>query len=307
MPESRVVLAGASGLIGTALAASLRADGIGVTRLVRRAASAPDEVTWRPGEEPLDPDVLAGATAVVGLSGASVGHFPWTPRYRSTLLWSRLTPTRTLAHAVRALGADAPAFVSSSAVGYYGVRGTALTEHSHAGRTFLARLCVAWEHEARRAGPDAKVALLRTAPVVHADGVLKPLLALTRLGFAGPVGRGTQVWPWISLEDEVRAIRHVIDTGITGPVNLTGPTRATANDLGFALAMRLNRPYLLRAPAPALRLALSPAAADALLLCDLDVRPAVLADTGFTFTHRTVEDAVAAAVPDAAAPDRTAA
>ncbi|WP_460774980.1 TIGR01777 family oxidoreductase [Microbacterium sp. GXF7504] len=300
MPDRRVVLAGASGLIGTALAASLRADGIGVTRLVRRPAAAPDEVTWQPGAAPLDPDVLAGATAVVGLSGATIGRFPWTSRYKSTLLWSRLSATRTLAAAVRTLGEEAPAFVSASAVGYYGTRGEGLDERSPAGRSFLARLCAAWEHEALRAGPHARVALLRSAPVVHADGVLKPLMLLTRAGLSGPIGRGTQAWPWISLEDEVRAIRHVIDAGITGPVNLTGPERATANDLGFALAMRMRKPYVLRTPAPALQLVLGRDAAEALLTCDLDVAPAVLAASGFSFTHRTVEDAVAAAVPAAA-------
>ncbi|MCX6502195.1 MAG: TIGR01777 family oxidoreductase [Microbacterium sp.] len=300
MPESRVVLAGASGLIGTALAESFRAGGVAVTRLVRRPARTPDEVEWRPGDDPLDPDVLAGATAVVGLSGASVGHFPWTPRYKSTLLWSRLTPTRTLASAVRALGADAPAFVSASAVGYYGTRGAGLAEDSPAGSSFLAQLCVAWEREALRAGPHARVSMLRTAPVVHDEGVLKPLLLLTRLGLSGPIGRGTQVWPWISLDDQIGAIRHVIDTGITGPVNLTGPTRATANDLGFALAQRMNRPFLLRAPEPALRLALGKDAAEALLTCDLEVAPAVLTASGFTFRHPTVEDAVADAVPAAA-------
>jgi uncharacterized protein (TIGR01777 family) len=301
LPESRVVLAGASGLIGSALAESLRADGIGVTRLVRRPPEGPDEVHWQPGEEPLDPDVLAGATVVVGLNGASVGHFPWTPRYKSTLLWSRLTPTRTLAAAVRELGADAPAFVSASAVGYYGSSGEGLTEDSPAGASFLAQLCVSWEREALRAGPHARVALLRTAPVVHEEGVLKPLILLTRLGLSGPIGRGTQVWPWISLDDQVRAIRHVIDRGMTGPVNVVGPTRATADDLGFALARRLNRLYLLRAPAPALRLALGADATEALLTCDVDVAPAALRDAGFEFRHATVEDAVAAAVPAAAA------
>lgn len=297
MPDRRVVLAGASGLIGTALAASLRADGFEITRLVRRAVAAPDEVQWAPGDADLDPEVLRGAAAVVGLSGASVGHFPWTPRYKSTLLWSRLTPTRTLATAIRALGGDAPAFVNASAVGYYGSRGAGLREDAPAGDTFLGDLCAAWEREALRAGGRTRVALLRTAPIVHAEGVLKPLIRLTRLGLSGPIGRGTQVWPWISLDDEVRAIRHVIDADLDGPVNLTGPSRAAANDLGFALAVRMNRPFLVRAPAWGMRLALGADATEALLTCDLDVEPAVLAASGFAFRHPTVEDAVAAAVP----------
>ncbi len=134
---------------------------------------------------------------------------------------------------------------------------------------------------------------------MHEQGVLKPLLLLTKLGISGPIGRGTQVWPWISLDDEVRAIRHVIDSEIDGPVNLTGPTRATANDLGFALARRMNRPYVLRAPIWGVKLALGTDATEALLTSDADVKPTVLNDTGFSFTHRTVEDAVASAVPAA--------
>lgn len=296
--EGRVVVAGASGLIGRALVDALRADGIPVTRLVRRESSGADEISWDPGHDPLPAAVLEGARAVVGLNGATLGRFPWTSRYKHELLWSRLAPTQALASAVRALGESAPHFVSASAVGYYpSAPGVTLTESSPRGESFLADVCGEWEMAATRgAGEAARVALLRTAPVVHTDGVLKPLLLLTKLGLSGPLGRGTQVWPWISLDDEVRAIRHVIDARLTGPVNLTGPTRATANDLGFALARRMNRPYLLRVPAWALKLVLGRDAADGLLLGDMDLVPQVLTESGFTFAHPTVEDAVAAAI-----------
>jgi len=297
--SSRVVLAGASGLIGTALIDSLRADGIEVTTLVRRPARTADEHEWLTDDRPLDPSVLEGARAVVGLNGASIGRFPWTRGYKSTLVWSRITPTRALARAVRELGAHAPAFVSASAVGYYGsVPGVRLDESSPRGDSFLADLCGEWESAAAAAGPAARVAMLRTAPVVHRRGVLKPLILLTRLGVSGPIGRGTQVWTWISLEDEVRAIRHVIDRDLEGPVNLTGPTRATANDLGFALATQMNRPFLVRAPEWALKLGLGEDATEALLTIDSDVVPRVLQEYGFTFTHPTVESAVAAALAD---------
>ena len=296
-----MVVAGASGLIGRALVDGLRADGREVTTLVRRPAERADEVEWLLTDEPLDPAVLEGADAVVGLNGASIGRFPWTAAYKSTLLWSRITPTRALARAVRDLGADAPHFVSASAVGYYGsVPGRRLSEDAPRGETFLADLCGEWESAAFGAGPDAAVAVVRTAPVVHADGVLKPLLVLTRLGVSGPIGRGTQVWPWISLDDEVRAIRHVLDARLTGPVNLSGPTRATANDLGFALAVRMNRPYALRAPVWGMKLVLGPDATEALLTTDSHVVPDALESSGFSFSHRTVEEAVAAAVPPAA-------
>ena len=296
----RIVVAGASGLIGEALVESLRADGFTVTTLVRRPAEAADEVEWLTTAEPLDPEVLAGADAVVGLNGASIGRFPWTGTYKNTLLWSRIAPTRALARAVRELGPDAPHFVSGSAVGYYGSRpGARLSEDAPRGDSFLADLCGEWESAAFGAGDAAAVTVVRTAPIVHTRGVLNPLLLLTRLGVAGPIGRGTQVWPWISLDDEVRALRHVIDARLTGPVNLTGPTRATANDLGFALAMRMNRPFLLRAPVWGMRLVLGPDATEALLTSDAHVVPAALLQSGFEFSHPTVEDAVAAAVPAA--------
>ncbi len=302
MPESpaRVVVAGSSGLIGGALVESLRANGVEVTRLVRGAATGPGEVTWDPQRARLDPAVLAGARAVVGLNGASIGRFPWTRRYKHELVWSRIAPTQALAAAVRALGEEAPAFVSASAVGYYpSAPGEVLTEQSRRGDTFLADLCGEWEAAALGAGSKARVALLRTAPIVHADGVLKPLMLLTRFGLSGPIGRGTQVWPWISLDDEIRAIRHVIDGDLDGPVNLSAPERATANDVGFALARRMNRPYLLRAPEWALKLALGGDATEALLTGDMRVVPTALQASGFAFTHPTVEEAVAAAVPSA--------
>ena len=296
----RVVVAGASGLIGKALIASLESDGIPVTRLVRREAESADEVLWDPASRPLDPDVLRGARAVVCLNGASIGRFPWTKRYKHELLWSRIQPTQTIAAALRALGDDAPHFVSASAVGYYpSLPGVRLTESSPRGDTFLADLCGEWEAAARAAGPAARVSMLRTAPLIHPEGVLKPLLLLTRLGLAGPIGSGRQVWPWISLDDEVGAIRHIIDTGLDGPVNLVGPQRATANDLGFALARRMNRPYLFRAPVWGVKLLLGADATEALLTSDMDVVPERLTASGYTFVHATVEDAVAAVVPAA--------
>lgn len=293
---ARIIISGSSGLIGSALVSSLRADGIPVTRLVRRAATQPDEVAWDPAR-PLDPAVLSGARAVVNLNGASIGKLPWTARYRAALRDSRILPTRTLAAAVRALGRDAPAFLSGSAVGIYGDRpGEHLTEQDAPGHTFLAELSGAWEAAALTAGPDARIALLRTASILHPRGVLKPLLPLTRFGLSGPLGGGDQVWPWISLDDEVRAIRHIIDAGVTGPVNLAGPTPASARAIGRELARQMHRPYVLPAPAWALRRGLGRDAADSLLLADATVVPAVLTGSGFAFHHRTAPEALAAAL-----------
>lgn len=297
MPDRRIVVSGASGLLGSALCAAWEARGVEVTRLVRRAASARGEIQWNPTAA-LDPGVLDGAQAVVCLNGASIGRLPWTRRYRHDLVWSRVTPTRTLATAVSALGAEAPAFVSSSGINYYGAnRAETVDESASQGDSFLADLCGEWENAARLAGPHSRVVHLRTSPVMHPRGVLRPLMLLTRWGLSGPLGAGTQVWPWISFDDAVGAIDHAVHGDISGPVNLVGPTRATANDVGFALARRMNRPFVLRAPAWALRTGVGHEAAEDLLLIDLHATPTVLQAHGFTFTHPTIEDAIAAVIP----------
>jgi len=294
---TRIVVSGGSGLIGRALIASLRGDGIRVVQLVRRPARSDDEVEWLTGNGPLDPARLDGAAAVVNLNGASIGRLPWTPRYRETLRESRIRPTRVLAEAIDALGPGAPAFVSASAVGFYGDRpGEALTERDGAGSTFLAGLCADWEREALHADSSARVALIRTAPLLHPEGVLKPMIGLTRWGVSGPLGGGRQMWPWISLADEVRGIRHVIEAGLSGPVNLSGPTPASANGIGRALARAMHRPYLLPVPRWALRLGIGRDAADSLLLADATVSPSALLESGFRFRHATAEAAIASAL-----------
>src|SRR5690606_9396573 len=136
-------------------------------------------------------------------------------------------------------------------------------------------LCVAWEQQAL-AAEHTRVVLLRTAPVIHPRGVLKPMITLTKLGLGGPLGRGSQIWPWISLTDEVRGIVHALDQGLSGPINLTGPTLASANDIGRELARQLRRPFLIPAPRFALNLALSRDATESLLTSDAAVQPDAL-------------------------------
>lgn len=297
MAAKRVVISGASGLIGRALTASLREDRIEVTHLVRCSPRAPHEVEWLTDDAALSPDVFAGADAVVNLNGASIGRLPWTSGYRTVLRESRLRPTRALATALSGLGSDAPAFLSASAVGYYGDRhGATVDETAGPGDTFLAGLCVEWERAALAAADTTRVVLLRTAPLLHPDAVLKPMIALTRWGLGGPLGPGTQLWPWISLTDEVGAIRHLIDSAHAGPVNLSGPAAATAGQIGRELAHRLHRPYLVPAPSWALRLGLGRAAADSLLLSSVDAVPQVLTETGYSFRHHSAAAAIATAL-----------
>lgn len=291
----RIVIAGASGLIGTELAEQLRARGDEVVRLVRRVAEAPDEVTWHPERGVLDPAALERADAVVVLSGASVGKLPWSKRYQRELWRSRIDSTRTIVNALEQVRGPKPALLSGSASGYYGsTEGAVCAEEAPAGDTFLAKLCVEWEAEALRAASFTRVALLRTSPVLHPRGVLKPMVLLTRLGLGGPLGSGRQTWPWISLADEIGAIVHVLDTDISGPVNLAGPKPATNAAIGRALARQLGRPFWVPAPAWALRLVLGRDATESLLTADATVVPAVLLETGYAFAHNSAESAIAA-------------
>ena len=295
----RVVVAGASGLIGSAVARALEGRGDEVAHLVRRAPARPHDVQWSPGRGRLDPGHLDGAAAVISLGGASIGKLPWTSTYRKKILGSRVDTTRTIATALHELGAGAPALLSASAVGYYGsTPGQVLDETSPPGGTFLARVCVDWEAEARRVEDTTRVALLRTAMVLHVDGVLGPLRLLTQLGISGPISSGDQVWPWISLQDEVGAILHILDQEISGPVNLVAPMATPNREIGAELARRLHRPYLIPVPALLLKGAVGRDAADSLLLADANVRPAVLGTTSFEFAHPSLESALDAALAD---------
>ncbi len=292
----RIVIAGASGLIGHALTAELTLRGHRVVRLVRRSPRSPDELRWDPRTRVLDPRALSGADAVINLSGASIGRLPWTKRYKRELLSSRIDATSTLVTAIRGAEVKPPVFLSASAAGYYGSRpGEVLTEDSPRGTGFLSDVAAEWETTAMRVDDITRVVTLRSGIVLDRAGVLKPLLLLTRFGVAGPLGSGTQYWPWVSLDDEVAAIVHLLGSELDGPVNVTGPTPATATTLMRHLAKRLRRPFWFPAPAFALRLLLGDAAND-LLLVDHQPVPQRLLGDGFTFRHETVEQAVDAAL-----------
>jgi uncharacterized protein len=281
---STFVVAGASGFLGSALREILRQHGHDVRQLVRGRPTAADQVQWDPSG-PLDPGTLRGAQAVVNLGGANLGRWPWTASYRHTILASRTTGSATIARAVAELAAqgEAPRLLQGSAVGYYGSRGDEpLDEDSTAGHGFLADVCRAWEDTVRVAeDAGAPVVRVRTGVVLAASGgAAAPLMRLVKLGLGGAFGDGRQWWPWISLRDHVSAMVHLVGSGLTGPVNVTGPEPSRNRDLVRALAHTLHRPALLPAPAVALRLVLD-GLADEMLLASQRVRPARLADDGF--------------------------
>lgn len=293
----QVVVGGASGMIGRALVARLRERGDRVVVLVRHEPEGPDEVRWDPATGHLDPAALAGADAVVNLSGASIAKLPWTRRHRHDILSSRVQATTAIVGALHAradAGEPVGVLVSGSAVGVYGTRpGEELTEESAPGGRFLAEVVRSWESAALAAPATTRVVLARTGLVVGPEGATAPLRLLARFGLAGPIAGGRQHWPWISLEDEVRALVHLVDAELRGPVNLVGPEPADAARVTRAVAEDAHRPYWLPAPGFAISAALGEGGRE-LLLADQLVRPAALAASGFTFTHRTVEEAVRA-------------
>ncbi|WP_353950359.1 TIGR01777 family oxidoreductase [Knoellia sp. S7-12] len=290
--SQRIAVAGSSGLIGGALCRSLRERGDDVIRLVRRPPEHPSQVQWDPSSRHLDPEVLDGVDAVVNLAGVSLGAQRWSPTFKAELIASRTDGTTALAAAIAATGRPIH-LVNGSAVGYYGDRGEeVLTEESTAGSGFLVDLVHAWEgatEPARASG--APVARLRTGIVLAPEGdAIKTLLRLTKLGLGGPLGNGKHYWPWITLADHVRAIQHVLDQKLEGPVNLTGPEPARQRDIVAEMGRQLHRPTLLPAPTFALRLVVGEMAGD--IVASQRALPKRLLDTGFSHEQATLTNAI---------------
>jgi uncharacterized protein (TIGR01777 family) len=299
----RVLIAGASGFIGTALVDRLTRDGHDVHRLVRRRAESADEVTWSPAAGIIDFTIMDRIDAVVNLSGASLARLPWTKGYRTQILESRIAATRTLADAMRKARTPPAVFLSGSAVGFYGDRpGELLGETSPAGTGFLAEVVQKWERAARLAPSETRTVSLRTGLVIGDGGAMRRVGTLTRFGVSARLGTGGQHWPWIALDDEVAAIAHLVDSDLSGPVNLVGPIPATADRVMGAMAERMRRPYALAVPERVIGLALGQA--DELLLASQKVSSQRLVDDGFAFAHESVESALDAMLSRPPAPVR---
>ncbi|OZM80032.1 TIGR01777 family oxidoreductase [Pseudonocardia sp. MH-G8] len=293
----RVVVAGSSGLIGTALVADLRHAGHEVLRLVRRTPAAPDERGWDPPAGRIDDGTFDGVDAVINLNGAGIGDRPWSGARKQQLRDSRTVPTDVLAGAVAEHGVAS--LLNASGINFYGDTGSRVVDESApVGAGFLAELCRDWEvATAPAAAAGARVVLMRSCVVLSpAGGLLGRLRPLFSLMLGGRLGSGRQAFPWISLDDEVGAMRFLVEhPDVRGPVNLAGPEPVTNAEFTAALAAVLNRPALLTVPALALRAVLGQAAEEMILTGPLAV-PAVLQEHGYEFRHRTVTDALSAAV-----------
>ncbi len=292
-PQATVAIAGSSGLIGSALASALRTDNHAVLRIVRRAPVKPGEVPWDPEVGEFDVDVLSGVDAVVNLCGISIGRRRWSGAFKQSLRDSRITPTEVLSSAVADAGV--PVLVNASAIGYYGDTGTRTVDETvAAGEGFLARLCQDWEAAtapAQQAG--SRVVLARSGLVLaRSGGVLGRLRPLFSLGLGARLGNGRQYMSWISLEDEVRALRFAISRPeLSGPVNLTGPAPVTNAEFTAALGRAVRRPTPLMLPGPAVRAALGEFADEGLLSGQRAI-PARLEKCGFDFHHNTIGEAL---------------
>ncbi|MEU1052541.1 TIGR01777 family oxidoreductase [Streptomyces sp. NPDC005876] len=295
---SRIAVAGASGLIGSALARSLAADGHEVVRLVRRAPRDAGEVRWDPGRGRVDAAGLAGCEAVVNLAGAGIGDRRWTAAYKKLLVDSRVQGTAALARAVAGLDRPPRVFVNGSAIGYYGETGDrAVDERAPAGEGFLPELCVAWEAAAapaREAG--VRTVFARTGLVVaRGGGAWGKLFPLFRAGLGGRLGDGRQYWSFIALHDEVAALRHLLEReDLSGPFDLTAPHPLTNREITVAMGRVLHRPAPFAVPAPVLRAVLGELAGD--VLGSARVLPTRLLESGFRFAFPEIDGAIRAAL-----------
>jgi uncharacterized protein len=289
-----IAIAGSSGLIGSALVYALRATDRRVLRIVRRAPSNADEVFWNPDTGEFDSSALDGVDAVVNLCGINIGEKRWSGAFKQTLRDSRIGPTEVLSAA--AVEAGVPTLINASAVGYYGdTAGRTVDETAPAGRGFMAQLCADWEAATSFAERDGtRVVLVRTGLVLApAGGLLSRVKPLFSLGLGARLGNGRQYMPWISLEDEIRALLFAINHDeVSGPVNLTGPAPVTNAEFTAALGRTVNRPTPLIVPGFALRTLLGEFADEGLLGGQRAI-PAVLERAGFVFHHNTIGEALA--------------
>jgi uncharacterized protein len=297
----KVAVSGASGMIGSALLPALKAEGHDVVQLVRRTPRTADEHRWDPQHRRMDPALLHDVDAVANLSGVGVGDRRWSERHKRAVLTSRVDSTATLSEALAEVAAAEPdrprVLLNGSAVGWYGDTGDRVVDESEPpGDDFLARVCVAWEGAtAPAADAGVRVTTLRTGLVLGRGGLLARILPIFRAGLGGRLGSGRQYVPWISQEDEVRAIRFLLTHPVPGPVNLSGPEPVTNAEFTETLGRVLHRPTVLPVPGPALWVVLGEFAQVGVLAGQRAV-PTKLSEAGFRFTHGDVESAVRAAV-----------
>jgi uncharacterized protein (TIGR01777 family) len=290
-----IAITGSSGLLGSALSWFLSTGGHRVIRLVRRPIDAPDTARWDPMRGLLDPEAIPPLDAVVHLAGEGVASGRWTEARKTEIRRSRAVGTATLAESLARLRTPPTRLLVASGINYYGHGEGDLTEQDGPGTGFLAEVCQEWEAAAAPAASRGiRVVNLRTGLVLSpAGGLLRALLPLFLAGLGGPVGSGTQLMSWVSLDDVVGAYHHALQTDtLWGPVNVTAPEPLSIRAFARTLGRVLHRPALLPAPAFAVRLAMGREMADETALYSARVLPERLLASGYAFRHRTLEEAL---------------
>lgn len=293
----KILITGASGLIGQALTKQLNASGHTTVAAVRREPRRNDEVQWNPATGEMSPSAFDGVDAVVHLAGAGIGDKRWTDSYKMEILQSRTLGTALLADTMASLDKKPSMFLSGSAIGIYGVRDdTELGEDAAIGTGFLADVCRDWEAaSASASAASIRTVLLRTGIVLSPKGgALKKQLPLFKLGLGGKFGNGKQWQSWISITDEVNAIIHLLTSNLSGAVNLTAPNAVTNAEFTRVLASVVSRPAILPIPSFGPKLLLGGELADALLFTGQRVVPNALVADGFHFAHPTLDVALRA-------------
>jgi uncharacterized protein (TIGR01777 family) len=290
----RIAITGASGLIGTALGAFLSTGGHTITRLVRRTPAAPDEARWWPEPDAGSRAALEGSDAVVHLAAANVAGRRWDAAWKRELRDSRVAATAALARTLASLERKPAVLICASGAGIYGHRpGERLTERSTPGEGFLADLAQAWEAAAAPAADAGiRVVFLRIGVVLTpAGGALARLLPAFNLGVGGPVGDGSAVMSWVSLDDVLGAVLHGLARPVAGPINVTAPAPVTSAEFAATLGRVLRRPAVVPVPRAAVA-ALYGEMGTSLLFTSARVLPARLQADGFVHRHPEIEGAL---------------
>jgi uncharacterized protein (TIGR01777 family) len=294
MNARKILISGASGLIGAAVGASLAADGREVSRLVRGKVTRKGDVSWNPAQ-PIAPEKVSGFDVVIHLAGEGVFGV-WTREKKRRIYESRIIGTRNLAEGLARAEQKPRVFISASAIGYYGDRGDeVLNEQSSPGAGFLAEVCRDWEAATKPAlDPGIRIVNIRTGHVLDpAGGILKKMLLPFRLGLGGRIGDGRQWQSWIHMGDWLGALRHIMNhDSLRGPVNLVGPNPVTNAEFTKVLAGVLSRPAFFTVPGLALKAALGREAANEMLLSGQRVEPGKLIASGYQFQIPDLQEAL---------------
>ena len=295
MNMGKIAISGSSGLIGKELESQLKANGHDILRLVRRKSDKPNDIFWDPTGAESSDEQLEGLDAIIHLAGEPIANGRWTKKLKKKILSSRVDGTKSLVEAISRLKSPPAAFLSASAIGFYGAQcgEEIIDETGSKGGGFLADVCEAWEEASRSKKLEhTRLVNLRIGVVLDKDGgALGKMLLPFKMGVGGTLGSGSQWMSWISLKDVTRAIIYALESNdISGPINLVSPNPVKNKKFTKALGKALKRPTILPAPEFAMKMAFGEMGTET-ILSDQRIVPNQLLQHGFEFEHPKIDDA----------------